>query len=430
MNFISQRQCVRLITGSVLVLALVALALPALAGSLSGGSLSGWLNTQVVPELGRLFSSHPRYQGQRIQIVGGNDNGLSEAIGHVLNSKLAGRGDIALIAPGQAGIATKKLGSIDQLSCVDTDESDYLLQVTTGLGEPAGGRVHIVLMDLSAGAEQVRQWQWQGAFSTAERQQYAKPLTTANGSLSAPWHDRDIEAAGAALSRDFACALRPQIHHSLALQWLQESGLPAVFSDTANIARHKLGNFRELGISDVQGDYAVAIRLERLRGDLWQLWLTGTPHRKTLAPVQAVTYFQSASPTIVAQPGPAIDFIDVQMVDATQADKGRSRADLQVTLRLSNRAQQPIAYSFMLSGGHFEQCIAEPGYYRHDDYGLLAGELAGGASVLRRLVIENAEHRPAPLYGVPKCAGFRDLQGFQEFASQGYKVTEYVRWAM
>ena len=118
------------------------------------------------------------------------------------------------------------------------------------------------------------------------------------------------------------------------------------------------------------------------------------------------------------------------MVDATQADKWRSRADLQVTLRISNRAQQPIAYSFILSGGHFEQCIAEPRYYRHDDYGQLSGSLAAGASVMRRLVIENAQHRPTPLYGMPKCAGFRDLQGFEEFASQGHKVTDYVRWDM
>jgi len=444
-NLISQRHCIGVIVGSVLALA--ALAPPVFARSQTAGNLSRWLSADVVPELSALFSRHPRYQGQRIEIVGNTDSGLTEAIGSVLSDTLAGQGAIALVGSGRSAMAQTASASIDQLACVDASQSDYLLKVTAGLEEAAGARVHLVLMDASAGAAQISHWQWRGELSPAERQQFESAATTANGSLTAPWSDGDIAAAAAVRSRDFACALRPQIHHRLGLQWLQEPGLPVLFADIANISRHKLGGFRELGISDVQPDYTVSMRLERFQGDIWQMWLTGTPRHDALTPVQAVTYFKSASPGVdtnslaaavppgarastVQESGPALDFIDVQLVDTTQADKGWSRAELQVTLRLSNRAQQAIAYSFMLSGGHFERCIAEPGHYRHDDYGLLAGELEPGVSVLRRLVIENAEHRPVPLYGVPKCAGFRDLQGFEKFASEGYRVTEYVRWAM
>ena len=449
MSVIVQRQFNRLITSSMLVLAL-ALAPYVHARSPSASSLSTWLSGDVVPELRELLSRHPRYQGQRIQIDDGDQNGLSEAIGIVLNNSLAGRDGITLIAPLHTGVLQRVApGTIDELNCVDTYEFDYLLQVSTNSGEADQHRVQLALVDISSGAKQFNNWQWQGRFSSAERRQYEKNVTAANanGSLSAPWRDQDVDAAALALSRDFACALRPQITNRLGLQWIQADGLPALFADTANTTRHKLGDYRELGISEVQPDYAVGVRIERFRDDVWQLWLTGTPRDKALAPVQAVTYFKSTSPqaapimadldsepvpkpAVLANAGPALEFIDVQMVDATQADKWRSRADLQVTLRISNRAQQPIAYSFILSGGHFEQCIAEPRYYRHDHYGQLSGRLEAGASVMRRLVVENAQHRPAPLYGMPKCAGFRDLQGFEEFASQGYKVTDYVRWDM
>lgn len=450
MSIILQRQFIRLITGSLLLLALASLAPPVLARSQSASSLSGWLTQDVVSELRELLSRHPRYRGQRIRIDDGDQNGLSEAIGTVLNSNLAGRDGITLIAPAQTRLPWQVApGSIDELDCVGKADFDYVLSVSTSSVEGDHDKVQLALLDTSSAARQINNWQWQGRFSSSERRQYKRQsaVANANGSLSAPWRDEDVDAAALALSRDLACALRPQITNRLALQWMQADGLPALFADTANTTRHKLGDYRELGFSAAHPDYVVVVRIEPFREDVWQLWLTGTPSDKALSPVQAVTYFKSASPRaaliltdpdseIVAKPAvvenadPASKFIDVQMVDATQADKWRSRADLQVTLRISNRAPQPIAYSFTLSGGHFEQCIAEPRYYRHDDYGQLSGRLEAGASVMRRLVIENAQHRPMPLYGIPKCAGFRDLQGFEEFASQGYKVTDYVRWDM
>ena len=455
MGIIVQRRFNRVSILSMLMLALTLLALTllapsALARSQSASSLSKWLHENVIPELQELLSQHPRYQDQTIRINDADQNGLSEAIAVALNNNFSGRDRIALVTPKIADLSDQiAAASVDDLDCIDTSDFDYMLQVSTGLQDADYDSVELTLFDISSGAKQIRQWPWQGRFTSAERRQFrtAVKAVNANGSLGAPWQNDDVNAAAGALSRDFACALRPQITTRLGLQWIESDPLPALFADTANTTRHKLGDYRELGISNERPDYAVAMTLQPFRDDIWQLWLTGTPHDKTLAPVQAVTYFKSSSaqvarilpnrnaeaPTETAvqqNTGPALKFIDVQMIDATQADKWRSKADLQVTLRISNRAQQPIAYSFILSGGHFEQCIAEPLYYRHDHYGQLTGRLEAGASVMRRLVIENAQHRPTPLYGMPKCAGFRDLQGFEEFASQGYKVTDYVRWDM
>ena len=118
----------------------------------------------------------------------------------------------------------------------------------------------------------------------------------------------------------------------------------------------------------------------------------------------------------------------MEMLDATQRDSGHASAELEVTLRIANQADWPLEYSFTLSGGHFNHCIANPAYYRHDGYGQLQGRIDGGDSVVRRLTISGTEHRPTPVFGTRKCAGFRDLDGFEDFAGRGYKVTDFVRW--
>lgn len=445
-----QPKLIRLLAASLLAMLMVVPTRAAIAQTLPASQLSRWLSREVVPELGQLLTRHPRYRGQRVQIRAGTQNGLSEAIVTVLGNSLEVRDGMILVGRGGSGLPGVAVGnSIDELTCTSLPRADYLLQVSAARGETGADRVILSLREVAAGGEQTRLWSWQGQFSTPERQYLDRGMTSiwADGSLAAPWGEDDVDAAAQALSRQLACALRPQVRSRMILRWPEDTTLPAVFADTANATRHRLGNFRELGIGADSYAYALDVRVERFRDNIWQLWLTGTPRTGDLAPVQAVTYFETgapgshpqrgplvasevATPVIPEKLGPALKYFDVQMLDATQADRGRSRADLQVTLRIGNRSEWPIAYSFTLSGGHFENCIAAPGYYRHDRYGLLSGRLEGGATEIRRLVIENARHRPVPLFGVPRCAGFRDLQGFEDYASKGYKVTDYVRWDM
>jgi hypothetical protein len=423
------------LASSYLALVICIGTLPAQSQAAQTSAFSHWLSRETIPELRELLAQHPRYAGQRVQVSGSTRDALSEAIATVVSSNLAGHGGITLVAKEQA-VALHRVvpGSIDQLDCHASPSFDYLLQVSAVHNKAGQDRVQLELRDSSNAGEPSGSWQWLGEFSAAERRHLKEP-PAGNGSLGSPWHDSDVNAAALSLSRDFACALRPQIKTRLALQWPGKTALPALFADTASASRHLLGSYRELGISAVDPNYTVVVRVERFRQDTWQLWLTGTPLQSDLAPVQAVTYFVANDPgmPLPAPPanlGNALDFIDVQMLDATQADEGRSRAELRVTLRIGNRATWPIQYSFTLSGGHFNHCVARPGYYRHDRYGHLAGNVEPGASVVRRLVIEGAQHRPTPWFGMRKCAGFRDLDGFEEFANQGHKVTDFVRWDM
>ena len=425
----------------VLVSLLVAQSNAALAVQRS--SLSKWLSKQVVPELREHLARHPLYQKQKVVVVNAPGDSLSEAIVTVLLRSFPGKYGVQLQANTHSRVSMDATAStIDGLPCADAPGFDYQLLVSA-TGGPTGGEVQLQLTPVQDQATVTDDWRWDGRFSKAELAYLGRQaqMPSRNGSMAAPWQESDTEAAARALSREFACALRPQLQTRLTLGWKAQSAMPGVFSDTVNISRHLLASYRELSLAtaDAAAAFAVDVRLVPLRENIWQLWLSGTPRQPGLTPVQAVTYFHSTSAWPQSQPQPKpkpqpkpqedpLDFLGVTLLDTTQSDGPGSTAQLQITLQLANHAPWAMDYSFTVSGGHFLHCIASAGYYRHDRYGSLAGSLAAGQSVRRQLVIDKAEHRPTPVFGTRKCAGVRDLEGFEEFSRQGYKVTDYVRW--
>jgi hypothetical protein len=436
--------CYKTIGASLAILLCNWLAVSA-AQAAAPSALSKWLSDHAVVELRERLQQHPRYQGQRIAIVASGNDALSEALVTVLHTNLDQRPGISLWTPPTANpVAAGAPASIDTLDCTTRPDFDYVLRVAAASNKPGSGEVSIRLLPVAQTEHADKGWQWKGKFNQAEREyvERSAEFPPADGSLAAPWQTEQFEIAARRLSRELACALRPQVRTHLALQWPEQSSLPGLFADTVNASRHLLGSYRELAHSDQDADYEVSVELQRFREDTWQLWLIGTPRKNTLLPVQAVTYFRVADPEWLlpataasmyshadSNPaGEALDFIEVEMLDATQSDSGRSSAELEVTLRIANRADWALEYSFSLSGGHFNHCIADPAYYRHDGYGELEGSIDAGKSVVRRLLISGTQHRPTPAFGARKCAGFRDLDGFEDFADQGYKVTNFVRW--
>jgi hypothetical protein len=433
---------------------LLAIALGLMSWSVqaaSSSALSRWLSREAVPEIRELLRQHPRYQGQRVKLVSDSRNALAEAVATVVNGALVQDADIRLVLDEPMVLPRIPVpGSIDDVDCHSSPPFEYLLQLSAASVNAGQGQVRLVLLDVagaSGASGQNRSWQWQGVLSSAERRSLKKPATlaTSDGSVTSPWRDQDVDRAATALSNELACALRPQLVNHLKLHWPPLETLPGLFADTANSSRHLLGSYRELSLSGEQHDYQVDIRLERFRHDTWQLWLIGTPQHEGLAPVQAVTYINTqgvdwplpplASARVeksVATPSPERgkpdDYLAVEMLGATRTDRGPSSAELQITVRIGNRSTWPIAYAFSASGGHFNDCIARLDNYRHDGYGRLSGSIAAGQTEVRRLIIKNAQHRPTPWFGMRKCAGFRDLEGFEAFASQGHKVTDFVRW--
>jgi hypothetical protein len=439
--------------GSGLAIFLSACLVAPTAEAAAPSALSKWLSKRAMPELRERLQQHPRYRDQRIAIVATANNALSDALVTLLRMNLENRASIALSMPPQENpVAIAVPASIDALDCNLQTGFQYVLQVAAQPGSGGKGEVNMRLAPIDPAERSDDSWHWKGKFNPGEREYVERVAEAlpADGSLAAPWTKEQVENAARRLSRELACALRPQLGTHLALQWPEQPALPPLFTDTINASRHLLGSYRQLGHGGEDADYQISVELQRFGDDTWQLWLLGKPRRTPLLPVQAVTYFQVADQHWPVQSaaqvsnrqgaglplgaaksaakGAAVDFIDVEMLDATQSDNGRTSADLAVTLRIANRADWALEYSFSLSGGHFNHCIADPAYYRHDGYGQLKGRIDAGHSVVRRLLISGTQHRPTPYFGTPKCAGFRDLDGFEDFAEQGYKVTDFVRW--
>lgn len=427
------------LTGCRLALALCLGLLQAPVQAAQPSDLSRWMSATLAPQVTAILADHPRYRGRPVMVVNRGGDALGDAVVVVLRSTLSGHAAIALVS--QAEDAPPPVGrSVDDLTCRPVATGDLQLSVDVQADRSRGDRVSIELVETgTASPETPRLWHWAGKLTRTERNRarQAGASRDPDGSLESPWSEADVEAAARSLTRDFACSLRPTIATRLRLQWTENPQLPPVFRDTANTSRHLLGGYRELALAEGAGDYRVRAELRPFRGDTFQLWLTGRPQVPRRDPVQAVTYFRVAglswppAADRASRPSPSGDadkYLVVEMLGVRQADRGRSGADLRVALRLVNRAAWPIAYALRLSGGHFMHCIARPSYYRHDRYGTLSGTLAPGDAEVRDLVIEKLRHVPLPWFGPARCAGSVDLEALEHFATQGYRVTDYVRW--
>jgi hypothetical protein len=412
--------------------------------------LSRWLGDVVTPQLRELLSQHPRYQGQSLQLSRADHNGLAAAVVTVLKINLRGREGISLVSSVPATAASTVVPArIDDLQCAVFEAQNLRLLVSATEIEGRKGQVFIALVEPGETDGSPHSWEWRGSFTRAERETFRKTLEPgfADGSVAAPWSGQDMEPAASGLHRQLACALRPQVETRLGLEWSGSAHLPPLFADTVHRSRHLLGNYAELGFTEDAPDYRITTELTPFRENVWQLWLTGLPQRADLAPVQAVAYFRSDEPFAGGRPshsgvndiavsppgpvrGPVLDYLEVEMLDAWLGNERGGSAELQVQLRLENRSDWPIDYSFSVSGGHYQHCIPEPAQYRHDRYGRLAGRLEPGQSLVRPIVIKGTKHRPNPWFGPRKCAGFRSLEGFEDYPGMGGSVTEYVRWGI
>lgn len=430
-------------------LAAIALAISLPAGAAQQSKLSRWVSDVALPEIREMLSEHPRYRGQTVRLVRAGHDGMTEALVTVLTANLRNRDGIRLHSPVPVPpLRATAPSHIDELNCVAADTQHLQLLVSVSEKVNRQAQVDISLVEPGGAATAAQSWQWRGSFSRAERETFSKSGggQPADGSMTAPWTERDVEDAALGLHRQLACALRPQIRTRLGLQWPDVAQLPPLMADTVYRSRHLVGAYAELGITADAPDFRVGTELKPLRDNTWQLWLTAEPLKADLAPVQAVAYFRSdelqkfRQPPVKVpyapppgqsgpRPGPALDYLDVEMVDAWLGNTRAGKAELQVQLRLENRAAWPIDYSLRVSAGHYQHCIPEPSQYRHDRFGRLSGRLEPGQVLVKPLVVKGAQHRPNPWFGAPSCAGFRSLEGFEEFADKGESVTEYVRWS-
>ena len=424
-------------------------ALPAVeAQSAKRSSLSRWLGDEATPEIRQLLAQHPRYRDASVQLVRADRNGLAEALVTVLNMNLQGREGIQLHTPTPYPTRPLRVAAgIDGLDCSASPQRHHRLLVSVRESDRRSAVVTLTLIEAGGSLDEGRNWQWRGRLSGPERDTFSAAVNQASGlgTLESPWENRDVEAAATDLHRQLACALRPQLRTRLGLNWSEGAYMPAQFTDVLNHSRHLLGDYAELAFTEEDPDYTLSARLTPFQNGVWQLWLNAEPARPGLSTVQAVAYFRHDGQTPSGVPyrlattlppvspvdrGDPLEFLDVQMLDTWQGDAGPRRAELQVQLKLQNRSDWPIDYAFRLSGGHYQHCVPNPAYYRHDGYGRLTGRLDPGESRVQEIVIKNAQHRPNPWTGPRKCAGFRSLEGFEAFDSKGDTVTDYVRWSM
>ena len=108
----------RRVPGTSLILLLTLCLLTVSAGAATPSALSKWLSSQAIPELRDRLQHYPRYQDQRIAIVTGSDDALSDALVTLMHMNLRERTGIQLWQPDSTNpVAGGAIDSIDELSC-------------------------------------------------------------------------------------------------------------------------------------------------------------------------------------------------------------------------------------------------------------------------------------------------------------------------
>ncbi|WP_133300581.1 hypothetical protein [Seongchinamella sediminis] len=412
--------------------------------------LSQWLSDTALVEIKSLAAGHPRLAYRSLHVSPRSGTALDEAIAITVQKSLGKVAQLQLVTP-----VTGKLqpavpaASVDELLCQHRPRWDNELQVIVRELERGRAAVELELVDMAEPSVAFRRWRWQGRLSAAERDYQAMParLVRNDGSPGAPWTEAELEQAAAQLTEQLACSLRPNIIDRVSLQWPQPQTVPAPLALAVSETRRRLDYYREINQVRQGADYRVQVDWHPVGEDIWQLSLAGTPQSAQLARVQVATYIAVQLP--VASAGkrprlpvpavalleprsgqPASSYLQVEMLDVSHSDRGLASAELRVRLRLVNRASRPLEYGLSLSGGHYLHCIPEPQYYRHQRYGYAEGRLGPGESSVRDITVAGARHKPHPLFGTPRCAGFQGLEGLEDFASEGHKVTQFIRWSL
>lgn len=424
-----------------LALGVFAFVQPADSVNPAQSRLSRWLERDVVAVLQDEVARHPRFGGQLIQVEVLGDNALADAVGVVLISGLQTSVSIAATGSGALPLPTD-LRSIDDIECNNAG-AEYRLLVQVTKRQQQGGLVSLRLVDASQ--RELRQFHWQGRLSAAEQEYLARPRERiASGRRDAPWQAENLDLAASQLGRDLICRLRPYVSSRMDLDWDPVALPDQRLATTMTGVRDLLSLPVELSLlENGPADVSLSVEVTALGNEVWRIGLAVQPVEKQSIPqMQVFSYLRLPGevpantladpfPRVGAVPeGSALEYLDIQLLDARQQAARGSRADLLLKILVHNRSPWPIDYSMSISGGHYENCRPRQALYRHDRYGVLSGQAAPGQPRVAQVLLSGLHHKPAPLFGVPRCAGIGDIESLENFHAQGYRIVDYVRWSL
>jgi hypothetical protein len=193
------------LTGILALILLVLIAAPAHADSgLLNGSLGRWLDTEVLPELGRSLGEHPRFKGETIKLVSltagqpsDRASRLHEAVEAHLTQRLLKTSGVRIAWSDQP-----------QKHCGVVEQPAYLLGVAI---EPDGSYYHKLNIRMIDVTESV--WvsgvshSWRGRLTATESAALSQAVTTAAaGSVDSPLPVRSSREIATTMHRHLRCA--------------------------------------------------------------------------------------------------------------------------------------------------------------------------------------------------------------------------------
>ena len=184
------------------LLAIITISAQAQSGLL-GGSLGRWLDTEALPELGRMLGQHPRFKGETIRVTS-LENGkplrtpsrLHQAVEAHLTQRLLGHSGVRILWGNHS-------------RCGPPVEAVYLLGIEI---EQDGSRSHKLNIGLIDVADSIWvsgvNFTWRGGLSAIEVSALGRPTREApRGTVDSPLPITASEQIAAAMHQHLSCAL-------------------------------------------------------------------------------------------------------------------------------------------------------------------------------------------------------------------------------
>ena len=246
--------------------------------------LDQWVDTEMVPDLRKQLSDHPRFKGQPVLLVAMVDGDVRTDIDELTYNVRARVMDRLLQTPGLSLVWRPVARPLEhhryspESRCRDGRVAHYYIGIEIAPTPSQGYRLSMRVLDRVEGT-----WatgfakSWHGSLTSAQTQALARrhPDEYLRGLRVLPFAGSDTDLLAAYLAHNLGCLLRER--GSTDAQLFVESRSDA--SPTLALIRSLVENYlrRERGLrltSDrAEAEFVLSVSLKRIHGTLHQVWL-------------------------------------------------------------------------------------------------------------------------------------------------------------
>lgn len=254
-------------------------------GTRGSGDLDRWVDRELVPQVTKELSEHPRLKDQPFVIVAMHNDDTQPEIdalsGHIRQRLQDGLrnapGAQLMWQPGR--VRGQHHRSLEQVDCSGTLQQPALQVGIDSQISPLTGKLHVAVkaVDLRQGnwiAGFAHQWEGEATEPEAKALKIKATDEYLRGLRELPFEGNDADLLASYLAHNLSCVLRDVKDTKIAIYVPIPADAPAFFVTAIHLLDNYLGRFNEVKIVETPENASFTLRSEahNLSNGLYQVW--------------------------------------------------------------------------------------------------------------------------------------------------------------